>query len=132
MLVIAIVLTVGFLSSAYPLRLISRMAMRNSSDEVRGMLWKAQSYAMSGRQHSAWGVHYENSIVAVFKGNDYNNRNQSFDEKISIDERVSIAGFPDAIFVVPDGRPQAPISNITFTCDDLTDTLSLNAEGVIE
>lgn len=132
LLVIAIVLTVGFLSSAYPLQLISQTVVNNSADEMKSVLWKAQAYAMSGRAHSAWGVHYDSFAMTLFKGDSYNNRNQSFDEITNIDDSVSVSGFEDAIFMAPGGRPQAPVSNIIITRANSVASFSINAEGVME
>jgi len=113
------------------LRLISRMSVYNSADELKSVLRKAETYAQSGREHSDWGVHYNNSVATLFKGDTYN-RDQSFDEKTNIDEKVSVAGFTDIVFIAPGGRPQTPISNIILTRDNLTVSFSINAEGVIE
>ncbi len=132
LLVIAIVLTVGFLSSAYPLRLMSQMAVRNSADEIRSVLWKAQTYALAGRGHSAWGVHYSNSALTLFKGDVYNNRDQSLDEKTALDEKVVVAGFTEAVFTTPGGKPQEAIPIITLSQNGLSEVVSLNAEGVVE
>jgi len=132
MLVIALVLTVGFFSTAFPLRLMSQTAVRDSAEEFKNVLWKAQAYAIAGRQHSSWGVHYGNSVVTLFKGNDYNNREQSFDEKTTIADRVSVSGFSDTIFSIPGGRPQSAIADVILTRDNLMDSFSLNSEGLIE
>ena len=132
LLVIAIVLTVGFLSAAFPPRFIRQMAVRDAQDEFRSVLQKAQAYAISGRGHSSWGAHYSNSVITLFKGDSYDNRDQSFDENTNINEKVSISDFTEAVFVQPGGRPREAKPDVTLVWGSETASFSLNKEGAIE
>jgi prepilin-type N-terminal cleavage/methylation domain-containing protein len=131
-LVIAIMLVVGFLSEAFPLQLISQMSVRDSASEIRGVLWKAEMNALAGREHSSWGVHYDNSTVSLFKGDSYVDRDQSFDENTKIDEKIQVSDWTDAIFVSPSGRPQEAVSEISLSWNESHSVVSINSEGVIE
>lgn len=132
LLVIAIVLTVGFFSAAFSTRLIPQMAVRDAHEQLRSVLKKAESYSIAGRGKSSWGVHYGNSIVTLFKGSSYAEREQSFDQNTEIHEKVSMANFSEVVFVRPEGRPNSPISNITLEWGRESTSFSLNSEGALE
>lgn len=108
LLVIAIILTVGFLSAAFPPRFITQMAVRDAKDEFQSVLQKARAYAIAGREHSSWGAHYGNSVITLFKGDSYNNRDQSQDENTPINENISVSGFTETVFAQPGGKPGKP------------------------
>ena len=133
LLVIAIILTIGFFTTVFPLRLIAQMSVNDTRDELKSELKKAQSYALAGRGHSPWGVHYGNSTITLFKGDSYANRDHGFDEEINLDEEITISGFTQAVFTIPSGRPQAAISGITISRNSAESaSFSLNAEGALE
>lgn len=132
LLVIAIILTVGFFSGIFPLQMISQTAVNDASNVIKTVLWKAETYALAGREHSAWGVHYNNSAVILFKGGDYGNRDASFDEDTKINERIQVSNFSDIVFGIPDGKPLQEVQNITFSWNGSEKTISVNKEGVIK
>lgn len=132
MLVIAIVLTVGFFAGAFPLRLILNSEVQDAASEFRGIFYKAQAYALSGREHSAWGVHYGAATITLFKGDSFANRDRNFDEAVKINDKISVAGFSETIFSRPGGRPSVTIPAMTLERGGVTAGLSLNAEGVVE
>jgi len=133
LLVIAIALTVGFFSAAFPLRLISQMSVRDAREELRSELEKAQVYAIAGRGYSPWGVYYADSVITLFKGDSYSARDQIFDEETAINEKVSISGFTQAVFTIPSGKPETAISEITISRPGAESaSFSLNAEGALE
>jgi len=132
LLVIAIVLTVGFLSGAFPTRMIRQSAVTDAAEELKGALYKAQVYSLSGKQNSSWGVHFSHSNMTLFKGDSYASRDASSDENTSINENISVSGFSEAVFARPEGKPQAPISQITLSWSGETENISLNEEGIIE
>lgn len=134
LLVISLVLVVGFLGGIFPLQTITQMGVANSAEVARGVLWKAQNYALSGRGHSPWGVHYADSKIILFKGEGYDNRKAEdfiFDEETVINEKIQVTGFEDIIFEIPGGKPKKTAS-INFSWNESTKSLVMNSEGVVE
>jgi prepilin-type N-terminal cleavage/methylation domain-containing protein len=131
LLVIAIVLTVGFLSAAFPVRMIHRAEIQDASQELRGALEKARAYAMAGRKNSAWGVHCAEAKIIFFKGDSFAGRDQSFDEMTEINEHISVSGFSETVFLLPGGRPNASVSGAIISWDNESAGFSVNEEGII-
>ena len=133
MLVVGIILIVGFFSAAFSTRMIPQMAVSSTADIFRSVLGKAQVYAISGREYSPWGVHYENHMITMFKGDSYAMRNTNFDEKTKIDEMVEVSGFADNIFALPNGMPSEFGRDIIISSKNMEKMIiSLNKEGVVE
>ena len=132
LLVIAIVLAVGFLSLAFPTRMLRQAQVSDTAEQLRGALNKARTYALSGKADSAWGVHYGNSTITFFKGENYAGRDQALDEETAFNENVSLSGFSEVVFEQPDGRPNRTLSEIKIYRDNAEETFSLNSEGVLE
>lgn len=133
LLVIAIVLVVGFFSAAFPIDFMSRMSVRDAQSGISAVLRKAQMYALSGREKSAWGAHYDSgtATVVLFSGSSYSNRNNDLDEIIEINENIFVSDFDDVIFQSPGGVPDGA-RTITLSRDTETAHVSLNAEGALE
>jgi Tfp pilus assembly protein FimT len=132
LLVIAIVITVGFFSAAFSSLMIPRMAVRDAGDQLKSVLRKAENYTISGRLDSSWGVHYADSVITLFKGASYAGREDSFDERTGINERISVSGFTEVVFVRPGGRPAEALPDVMLGWGNEETNFSLNAEGAIE
>ena len=133
MLVIALTLVVGFLVTAFSGRLIAQMAVHDAAGEFSSAFRKAEAYALSGRQHSAWGVHYADSNITLFKGDSYAEHDHSYDEVTTIDRQIAVTGFSEVIFSQPYGQPDQIIPQVELRWDNLAlADLSINAEGVVQ
>lgn len=132
LLVIAIILTVGFLSTSFPARLIHHSEIMDAFEELSGALEKARFYAISGKKNSAWGVHYGNSAITLFKGDSYSGRDRSFDEVTGINRHISVSGFNEMVFIRPGGRPEEEIAGATLSWSNENIGFLLNKEGIIE
>lgn len=132
LLVIAIVLTVGFFSAAFATRLIPQMAVRDAQAQLKSVLRKAEAYSFSGRGKADWGVHYDNSVITLFRGNSYAQRDPAFDEQTQVHEKVSVANFSEVVFARPGGGVSGAIPNITLEWGSEAVQFSLNAEGALD
>lgn len=79
-------------------------------------LRQTQTYAYSGKEDSDWGVHIgainpeaQESCI-IFKGSDYDNRDQNFDELIDLPKNITHSANQDIIFTKFTGK--APLSDI--------------------
>ncbi len=132
LLVIAIVLTVGFLSLAFPVRMLRQAEINDAAEQLRGALTKARTYALSGKENSAWGVHYASPAITLFKGDSYSGRDRSFDEATQINEKVSISGLSEIVFRRPGGLPNTADFRVVIYRDNEEESFFLNSEGVAE
>lgn len=124
-LVVAIVLTLGVLSSGFYSRFLNQNSASNVSDQLASQLRKAQTYAMAGKQNTNWGVKYNASTVTLFAAN-----SSAFDETFSVNTNINVSGFSQVIFTKVTGIPD---STPTITISESADskTVSINSQGAV-
>jgi type II secretory pathway pseudopilin PulG len=102
----------------------------NTVERVVRTLHTAQIYSLSGRNDSAWGVHYESGMIVLFKGTDYASRDPAFDALTGIPEAVAVTGWNDLYFDRLRGVPSVPLS-ILIEISGRAGTISVNEQGGI-
>lgn len=111
-------------------QILSRSHFTNTVERITRTLRTAQIYSISGRNGSAWGVHYETGKLVLFKGADYSARDISFDASVDIPLSVVITGWNDIYFDRLRGTPSTPVS-IVVESQGRAGTISVNAQGGI-
>lgn len=89
LLVIALVLLVGSMSSSLYSNFILQNASANATNQIKSDLREAQLFAMEGKQNSNWGINVGNSAITLYKGNSYATRNPAFDQLFSLNSNIT-------------------------------------------
>jgi len=133
MLVVGLVLAVGFLATSFSGSFMAQSAVGDATSQFRSAFDKAHAYAVSGRQNSAWGVHYADSAITLFAGDFYVGHDTASDEITRINTHIDVSGFDGIVFNRPGGRPDHNVSDLKLKWDNLqTADLSINSEGVVQ
>lgn len=128
LLVIGILAIVGAFLSRDATQVLSQSYFTNTVERIVRTLHTAQVYSFSGRNDSAWGVHYEPGKVVLFKGTGYVSRDPAFDAVTSIPSAVTITGWNDLSFDKLRGKPSVPLS-ILIEVSGRAGTVSVNEQG---
>ena len=124
-LVVAIVLTLGVLSSVFYSRFLNQNSVANVSDQFASQLRKAQTYAMAGKQNTSWGVKYATGTITLFASS-----SNAFDETFSVNTNIAVGGFSQVIFSKATGMPDST-PTITISGGGNTKTVSVNSQGAV-
>jgi prepilin-type N-terminal cleavage/methylation domain-containing protein len=129
-LVIALILVLGTMSTGFAARFLTQNAVDNTTDQFVSSLRKAQLNAMMGKQNSNWGVNYASNTITLYRGNSFATRTAAFDERYTVNTAVSVSGFSELNFTRMTG---APGSTPTFTIsgNGNSNTVTINSQGVV-
>lgn len=136
LLVIAIITSVGAMTTAYMARFLTQNAVQNTQDQIVGDLRKAQFYTMMGRKGLNWGVYYNSSTPTTLylyggTGTTFAARNSAFDETFSLNSTLTIDNF-DINFSSTNGIPNATKTiNITGSSANETKSVTINSQGMV-
>lgn len=101
-------------------------------DIVEQAVNQAQSLARSGEGDSGWGVRLAMGQVTVFRGNDFLNRDVSFDRVFKVADEILFQQNNELLFDKFTGLPQQLyLVGITNLGGDLI-TISVNSQGVVD
>lgn len=132
LLVVAIISTLGILSTTVFSRFLTQNAVSNTTDQFVNTLRKAQIYSMSGKRNSNWGVNYSNNTITLFKGDAYG-QDTSFNETFTVNSVVAISGISgDIVFSRVTGLPNStPTITVSSTTSNSSKTFTINSQGVV-
>ncbi len=131
LLVISIVLIIGTFSVIFFSRFLTQNAVANTQDQLIGQLRKAQIYAMTGKQNSAWSINYNSNTITLYIGTTFPGHNTAFDEKFTVNSNISVTGITDVNFARMTGLPTPTTSAIAITNGTNIKTININTQGVI-
>ncbi len=135
-LVIALISSLGMLTTAFTARFLTQNAVQNTQDQIVGDFRKAQFYAMMGKQNSAWGVKLDNTAhtITLYEGTSY--ASTPFNETFTINPTITLSssGATDISFARKTGLPNIA-STLTFTitgsASHTTKTVTMNTQGMV-
>lgn len=130
-LVIALVAIISSFSAPVYTSFISKNNLENKTFEIKGVLTKAESNTISGKQDLNWGVYFLPNKFILFAGDSYISRNPAFDETHSFPSSVSVSGISEIVFQSPRGQPSTT-GTITITSQGDSNTVSINSEGSVD
>lgn len=130
LVVIGIITILIGLSSPFYLSFIGKNYLENTAFTLKGMFIKAQNYALSGKNDSAWGVNLSSDKMTLFSGNNYQDRNSLYDEINAIPPQINISGTSETVFGKNTGKPNNP-ADILLTENGNKWEITLSANGVI-
>jgi len=131
LLTIAIFLIIGSFSTPFLSRFLVSQNVSQTTNQIKSYLKKAQSYSLSGKSNSNWGVVIISGELILFKGNSYVNRDSSFNEKTLISQNVLITGFSEIVFNRVTGVPDKELM-ITVSNQGKTNQIAVNNRGMVE
>lgn len=131
LLVISLIIILGTLTTAYYSRFYAQNSARAAGDVIAATLRKAQTYSMTGKQNSTWGVYYSGSQLTLFQGTSYASRTTASDEVTQLNGAVGISGLSEVTFARGSGVPNAPVT-ISISANGQSRTVTVNTQGGIE
>ena len=132
MLTMSLLGILAVLSSPFYGRFIFSQEVPVARDELQGSFSKAQLYSIEGKGAAAWGVAIDSDQIILFQGDSFSGRDPSFDETFSIHPKITISGLEtEVVFARTTGRPDRQ-PTISVSGNGATQTLSMNAEGVLQ
>ncbi|MDD5639503.1 MAG: prepilin-type N-terminal cleavage/methylation domain-containing protein [Candidatus Pacebacteria bacterium] len=99
MVVILIGITIPFFSQ------FSKNNLQIDSEMVVDSIRTAKLSAISQKNNSGWGVHFQSEKITIFKGISFEMREISFDEEIDISDNYIFSGVNDIFFSPFNGIP---------------------------
>lgn len=93
---------------------------------------RSHSFAKSGKNDSSWGINISPDGITLFKGEDYNSRDQNFDEFYKYPVKVTNSGISNITFSKITGTPS---QSGTITIKDRTNDsvgLYVNSKGFVD
>ena len=102
-----------------------------TTQNVASMLRRAQSYARSNNQDSAWSVKMQSTGSTLFKGTDFAGRNTVYDETVNISSNITVGGLSEIGFASLTGVPNTN-GTITLSSNSDVRTITINAKGTVD
>ena len=91
-----------------------------------------QIFSQSGKEDSSWSVHITNDEVTLYKGDDYDTRDQEFDENYLFPASLSHSGIEDLSFTKIEGLPSTTGEIYLQDSIDNILSISVNSKGLVD
>jgi len=102
------------------------------TQKIVNSIRKTQGKSKAMREDSAWGIDISVDKLIIFKGLDFANRAQSFDESIPIKGLTNVSGKTRLFFSKLNGLPDAnSIGVLTISDNDISKNIQINEEGIV-
>lgn len=129
LLTVALITILATISAGFYARFINQNGQANTVDRIVGSLRKAQTYAMSGKNNSSFGVSFNSSKIYLYQGPSFAARNAAFDETFDVPGSVAVTGLTEINFTKITGAPNTA-GAVFVTSNNDTKTLTVNSLGV--
>ena len=129
LIVIALILILGAMSSPFLSRFIVQTNYETSVDKVVSTLRKAQTYAMNNKNNTVWGVCYTANKIRLYQGSC---TSPTFSEDFEIASTITISGINDTVLATTFSRLRGePSQALTITISSSVGTTQvlLNRAG---
>lgn len=93
---------------------------------------RASVLSQTGSGDSIWGVHIATGSIIIYKGNDFANRDTSFDEVTDISPTIAVAGLTTIIFSKQTGFPQSTGTTTLVSVDNESRHVKINQKGMVD
>ncbi len=131
LLVVGLMGLLAVIGAPMYLSLQSENEMNITSVTVADALRRAQLKAQAVDGDSAWGVEINTGTTTLFKGQNFVNRDQTFDENFSTNNNVVLSGIKEIIFSAFSGLPVSTGTIILQHNDGRKLQFSINELGII-
>ncbi|MGD8373438.1 MAG: prepilin-type N-terminal cleavage/methylation domain-containing protein [Candidatus Woesebacteria bacterium] len=96
-------------------------------------LRRAQVYARGVKADDQWGVNVQQGSITVFKGSDFNARDSSYDEVISMPSTLTPSDMTMVVFAKNNANPsQAGSFTLSSSAASQIKTVTINEKGTVE
>ena len=109
---------------------ITRNDRSVTTQRIASMLRQASNYSRSGKNDSQWGVRISSTSAVLFKGTSYAARDATYDETSTVPGGLALGGLTEVTFTKLYGAPNTT-GTVTVTSNNHTETITLNAKGLI-
>lgn len=131
LLVIAIVLIISGMTPVLFSRFLAQNSLANVADYIRVNMRNAQTYSMSGKAGSRWGMALSANKIILFAGDSFATRNTSLDQSYDVGDQINISGLSEVVFDRKTGTPSSQLS-ITLTSGENNRSIVVNSQGGID
>jgi type II secretory pathway pseudopilin PulG len=104
--------------------------LREATDGVLGGLRRAQQFAHTGKDDTAFGVYLTSGSYTIFEGDSYAARNVAEDEVHQVSTAVEFSGLSEVVFSELEGIPSTS-GAITLTVDDYVTSIEVSPIGYV-
>ncbi len=133
LLVIAIIGLLGTITIPFYQRLQITTQRQTFSNQLISELRHAKLMAISANNDQSWGLNINQNQATLFMGNDFANRDQTFDESVVVPSNVTVGGsINQVIFAKQSGLPN--VSGIITVSDTngQTQSIAINSQGTVD
>lgn len=131
LLVIAVISVLAGISGTGYFYFKKNNAFNLTVERVANSLRNARLKSQATEGDSAWGVEVQTNKIIIFKGSDFANRDQSFDEASAISGIANISGLSRIVFSKMYGIPQSA-GTLILESDSGNKTIEINEKGFIK
>ncbi len=131
LLVVALMGVLAIVSAPMYLSLQAENEMSITSVTIGDILHRAQLKSQAIDSDSSWGVEITNGLLIIFKGSNFINRDQTFDENFSLANTIKLSGLTEVIFAPLSGIPNIVGAIKLQHSDGRQSQLSINGMGII-
>jgi Tfp pilus assembly protein FimT len=93
---------------------------------------RAAVLSQTGSGDSLWGVNVATGSIIIYKGNDFANRDSSFDEVTDISPTIAVTGLTQIIFSKQTGLPQSTGTTTLVSVDNESRHVKINQKGMVD
>lgn len=131
LLVIALTFIVGVFMFPMGISFYRTQMLNETAEGMQSALRRAQTFALSGKQDSVFGVKLLDSSYILFRGDTYAERSASDDEVYAFPTAVEVAGFDEITFEQITGNPSIT-ALITLTSEFKEEAIEITGSGIIQ
>ncbi|MCK9393345.1 MAG: prepilin-type N-terminal cleavage/methylation domain-containing protein [Candidatus Paceibacterota bacterium] len=125
MIVILAGITIPFYSQ------YNKSSLQIDSGMVVDSIRTAEIFAMTQKNDSGWGVHFQSGKIIIFKGDSFENREIFFDEEIDVNDNYIFLGLNDIFFSPFSGIPNKTGVVVLKNQDGIKKEFVINKKGTI-
>jgi len=131
LLVVALMGVLAIVAAPMYLSLQAENEISITSTTIGDILRRAQLKSQAVDGDSAWGVEIKKGSLIIFKGQNFANRDQVFDEKFSLANTINLSGLTEIIFSPLTGAPNTVGIVKLEHLDGRQSQISINEMGII-
>lgn len=130
LLVIALIVITAALSFPFLITFQRQAIINEESFKAANQIRRARGLAKNSAHDDGWSFRIEGGDMYVFKGADFINRDQEFDEVVVLSPEVTASGAVEYNFDKLTGST-ADVGSLTLTLDTSSYDISVNSKGSV-
>jgi len=110
---------------------IQRNDLEVTTEQLVGMVRRAESYARAVNTDNAWSVEIQSSTATLFQGTAFASRNTAYDETLSLPSSLTPSGLSEIQFAKWTSVPNTTGNIVLTSSTGDSSTVSVNAKGMV-